>query len=86
MMGGYGGFGILGGLLSFLLIIVLLAVLALLAYWLWRKYGGSIVAGLETPPLANKQPSAREILDTRYARGELTREEYQTMVEDLSKS
>ena len=31
-----------------------------------------------------KQPTAREILDQRYARGEISREEYEQVKEDLS--
>jgi putative membrane protein len=33
---------------------------------------------------SGKQPSPRNILDQRYARGELTREQYEIMKEDLS--
>lgn len=32
---------------------------------------------------SERQPGAREILDTRYARGDLTREEYERMRRDV---
>jgi putative membrane protein len=34
-------------------------------------------------PVIPRQISAREILDQRYARGEITREQYETMKKDL---
>jgi uncharacterized membrane protein len=82
-MGGFGGLGIVEGLLGLFLFVFLLVVLAALAYWLWHRYGNSTAADRGVPSAMQKPPSARQILDTRYARGELTREEYQTMVEDL---
>jgi putative membrane protein len=83
MMGGFGGLGVVEGLLGLFVFVILLAVLAALAYWLWHRYGNSMAADAGAPPATQKPASARQILDTRYARGELTREEYQTMVEDL---
>jgi putative membrane protein len=34
-------------------------------------------------PDISRQPSARELLDQRYARGEITREQYEIMKQDL---
>jgi putative membrane protein len=84
MMGGYGygGLGIFGGLLTLILVVGLLAGLVLLGIWLWRRYGeGSDVRF--TPKPLRLELTPREILGTRYARGELTREEFQTMIRDL---
>jgi uncharacterized membrane protein len=36
-------------------------------------------------PPAQSQPSAKEILQARYARGELTREQYKEILADLEK-
>ena len=88
MMGGFGGgmgsLGLIGGLFSTLLTIGVLVGLVFLGIWLWRRFGASQAVASWTQPQATRQPAAREILQARYARGELTREEYQRMVEDLA--
>ena len=88
MMGGFGGamggLGLIGGLLSTLLTIGLLVGLVFLGIWLWRRFGASQGVASWMQPQATRQPPAREILQARYARGELTREEYQRMLEDLA--
>jgi len=84
-MGGFGGgLGLVGGLLSTLLTIGLLVGLGFFGIWLWRRFGASQAVASWTQPQATRQPAAREILQVRYARGELTREEYQRMLEDLA--
>ncbi len=88
MMGGFGGslggLGLVGGLFSTLLTIGLLVGLVFLGVWLWRRVGTSQGAGTGTFPQETRQTPVREILQTRYARGELTRKEYQTMLQDLA--
>ena len=84
MMGGYGGaiggLGLLGGLINLVFTIGLLAGLVLLGVWLWRRYGSGMTASV-----GEAQPAtAREILQARYARGEMSREQYQAMLQDLS--
>jgi len=79
-----GGLGLFGGLLSTLLAIGLLIGLVFLGIWLWRRFGASEPAGSWAQPQGTRQPTAREILQTRYARGELTREEYQSILQDLA--
>lgn len=78
MMGFGFGFGILGLLLMVLFWggLILLAVLLVRA--LFRGNRGSLNAA------AGHTETAREILDQRYARGELTREQYELMKKDLS--
>ena len=71
--GGMGGLGLIGGLLSTLLTIGVLVGLVFLGIWLWRKYGASEGAGSWTQPQETRKASPREILQTRYARGELSR-------------
>lgn len=78
MMGFGFGFGILGLLLMVLFWggLILLAVLLVRA--LFRGNRGSFSttsAHTETP---------REIIDERYARGEITREQYELMKKDLN--
>lgn len=64
------GFGMGFGMLFFLLLIVVVLVLA------FRGLSGG---GSSAPP------SARELLDQRYARGEIGREEYERMRADLER-
>jgi putative membrane protein len=76
MMTGFGmGFGLIGILLMLLLLggLIALAVLAIRA-----------LAGTNpSAPDARYSSTAREILDQRYARGEITREQYEQMKTDL---
>ncbi len=69
----FGGFGLIG---------MLLIPIALIAgiVWLIRTAGG---AGVQGPAQAQRMMSAREILDQRYARGEISREQYEAMKRDL---
>jgi putative membrane protein len=76
--GGYGGYGmgIFGGLFMLLFWGLIIAGLVLLVRWLWdqgRPAGGG--RGGETP---------LDILKRRYARGEITKEEYDRIKQDLA--
>jgi putative membrane protein len=82
--GGMGGLGLFGGLLGTLLTIGVFVGLVFLGIWLWRRTGASEGASSWTQPQETRKASAREILQTRYARGELSREEYQGMLQDLA--
>ncbi len=74
-MMGYGMMGAFGliGLLFNALIIVGVVVLIV---WAVRRFSGS-------GNHASMIQSPREILQARYARGEITREQYQQMLSDL---
>jgi putative membrane protein len=77
-MVGLGGWGLLGGIFLLVLLFVVLVAVALLIIWAWRR---------STSPASRAMgasPSAREILEMRYARGELTRDEFQRMLQDIS--
>lgn len=84
MMGGtmFGtGFG-LYGLFGMLFNIAILVGLVVLAVWAVQRFTGS--GGNESG--GHRQPqslSARDILDQRYARGELNRDEYQEKLRDI---
>jgi putative membrane protein len=71
------GFGFIGFVLMLLFWILLIAG----AVWLVR----SIFPGSNKTDISQgDQPSEpREILDHRYARGEITREQYKVMLEDI---
>jgi putative membrane protein len=72
------GFGIGGGFLMLLF----WGLLIVGAVWIVR----SMFIGREHSSfrLQHREESAREILDQRYARGDLSREEYETMKQDLA--
>lgn len=53
--------------------------LALLIVFLWVVIRGA------APPWAGNQPSPETVLKNRYARGELSREEYEQRLADLRK-
>jgi len=81
-MGGYGWFGIIFNLV---LLIGLIAGFVVFIVWLVRKGSSNTQALASSSNLGNVTPSARDILEMRYARGEITREQYQTMKEDIGK-
>lgn len=66
------GFGMFGGLLIFGLVLLVLAVV--LVPGLFSSNKGSTT---------NESPSARQILEQRYARGEINREQYVLMLKDI---
>jgi putative membrane protein len=79
-----GGLGLIGGLFSTLLIVGVLAGLVFLGIWLWRRFGATEGVASWTRSQETRRPAPREILQKRYARGELSREEYQRMLQDVS--
>jgi putative membrane protein len=76
---GYGGFGLLGGLLGLLFFLLVIAAVVVLVVLLVRRSGSTAMRSRPGEP-----SSPREILDTRYARGEITREQYQQILQDIS--
>ncbi len=81
MMGGfgYGGMGLLGGLIGLIFNLAVVVGIVLLIVWAVRRFTGNSLNGNQTS--GNQTP--REILQARYARGEITREQYQQMLQDL---
>lgn len=80
MMGFGMGFGVIGLLFMLLFWIGLI----LLAVWLVRVVFSGISRNTSSTPPSKKSSSALEILAQRYARGEITREQYEIMKEDIS--
>jgi uncharacterized membrane protein len=90
MMGGFGrglwgmgGFGLIGMIVNLAITLGLILALVLLIAWLWRRVNagpGRTVSGQSTAAPA----SPKEIVQIRYAQGEITREQYQQMLADLS--
>ncbi len=72
------GFGWGYGWLGMIMIGVFWLVVIVAAVWLIR----SVIQSNQGHPDGHN-PTAREILDSRYACGEITREQYEQMKEDL---
>ncbi len=72
------GYGMMGlGLIGLFFNIVIVVGIIVLIVWAVRRFsepGSRPMSGGQTP---------REIVQTRYARGEITREQYQQMLDDL---
>ena len=79
MMNGFGGFGLLGGLISLIFNLAIVIGIVILIVWAVKRFTGGSV-NLNQP---SGGQSPREILQTRYARGEITRDQYQQMLSDL---
>lgn len=73
--------GMFGMFFGGLLFLALLAGGILLVIWLVRQ----VSAGGASRPSARSSATARQILDERYARGEITREEYLTALADIER-
>ena len=88
MGGGFVSLGLAGGLFGLLFNIAILVGIVLLVIWAVQKFSRSTDSGSQaiSPTSAGTGQTllAREILDIRYARGELNREEYQTRLSDIS--
>jgi putative membrane protein len=79
-MMGPGGFGLLGGLIGLIFNLAIIAGIVALVIWAAKRFTSGSTSWSQ-PSVG--QP-AREILQARYARGEITREQYQQMLQDLS--
>jgi putative membrane protein len=82
-LGGYGGFGLIGGIIGLVVTIAILIGLVVLVVWAVRRISGSQGGSLLPMSQNANQLSAGEILAQRYARGEITREQYKQMQEDI---
>lgn len=79
MMTGIGmGFGVIG----LILMVLFWGGLVFVAVWLVKSLFENRQHPSQNAPI-DIQPSAREILDRRYARGEITREQYDLIKNDL---
>jgi len=74
-MMGFGGFGGIGMLFGFIFFILIVIGVIFLIIWLVRRTGCSITNKTSAHSL--------EILKERYAKGELTKEQYENMKKDL---
>ena len=71
------GFGMMGlGLIGLLFTLLILVGIVVLIVWAAKRFSGG---GSDAPGRA----SPRDIAQARYARGEITREQYQEVLKDL---
>jgi len=77
----YGGFGWIGMILGILFFLALIIGGILLVIWLFRRAGTSDLKRVHF----NATTAALEIAKERYAKGEISREEYQNLVAELEK-
>ncbi len=78
--GGFGGFGWVGMIIGLMLTVAVIVGVVVLIVWAVRRVSNNPVrSGMQ--PTAN--PSAREIAQARYAKGEINRDEYQSIISDL---
>lgn len=84
MMGnyGYGGMGWIGMILGLIITIGVVVGLIILVVWIVRRTNGNTSQGGSN--IVTSQ-SARDIAQARYAKGEITRDEYQQILSDLGK-
>ncbi|HEX6302645.1 MAG TPA: SHOCT domain-containing protein [Anaerolineales bacterium] len=83
-LGGFGAFGSLGWIGWILNLVITLGVvigIIVLVIWAVRRLTGGQRGSFVT---SSQGQTAREILQNRYARGEITRDEYQHMLADIS--
>jgi len=78
-----GAFGWIGMILGLIITVAVIVVVVMLVIWLVRRLGTSSQGSSSSVvPMAPGQ-SPKDIASARYARGEITREEYQTILADL---
>jgi len=75
-LGGFGMMGPFGGLIGLLFNLAILIGIVLLIVWAVKRFTSN------TPTASAQNP--RELAQARYARGEINREQYQQMLQDLS--
>ena len=78
--GNYGGYGWIGMIINLAILLVVIVEIIWLVAWLVRRSE----ARTNTISTIGNILSPREILQARYARGEITREQYLEMLGDLS--
>lgn len=75
-MNGFGMMGLFGGLIGLLFSLAILIGIVVLIVWAVKRFTGST--------LTSSAQSPRELAQARYARGEITRDQYQEILQDLS--
>ena len=84
--GGFGGFGLIGMILNLIITVGVIIGIVWFVIWLVRRAGSNGLTNFSQASFGSPPPvqSPREILQARYARGEISREEYQEVLADLN--
>lgn len=82
--GGFGTFGWIGMILNLVITIGVIIGIVVLVMWLVRRFSAESHGRYQSQYSVGTQPSPREIVQVRYARGEISREEYQQLLKDIS--
>jgi len=75
---GFGGMGLFGGWMGLIINLAIIIGIVVLVVWAVKRFtSGNVSSGsaAQTP---------REIVQSRYARGEITRDQYQQILQDLT--
>ena len=78
---GHGGMGWIGMIIGLFITIGLIIGFVLLVVWAVRRMSGN---SSHAAHHVGSSQSARDIAQIRYAKGEISREEYQTILTDLA--
>jgi len=73
---GFGGMGLFGGWIGLIINLAIIIGIVGLVVWAVKRFTGG--------PVSSSGQTPREIVQSRYARGEITRDQYQQMLQDLS--
>lgn len=82
--GGFGTFGLIGGILNLVITVGVIIGVVVLVIWLVRRLGqeGGVSAATLSNPSGTASP--HEVVQLRYAHGEITREQYQEILAVLN--
>ena len=75
-MHGFGGMGLFGGWIGLIFNLALIVGIVILIVWAIRRFTSGSASSVGQ--------TSREILQARYARGEITRDQYQQILQDLA--
>ncbi len=82
MWGGYGGMGLVGPILSLVISVAVIIGIVWLVIWIVRRLSSDQITTMgQSGPENNTSPL--DIIKVRYARGEITRDDYQAMMKEL---
>jgi uncharacterized membrane protein len=81
--GNLGGWGWIGFVLYLLILIAILIGIVAFIFWLVRRIRANGPSTYSPTTAGNTQSSAQEILAIRYARGEIDREKFKSLLSDL---
>lgn len=82
ILGGFSGLGMAGSILNLVITVGLIIGTVWLVIWIVRRLSSNQNTGLSQSG-SDSMKSPVDILKARYARGEVTRDEYQDILKDL---